>query len=302
MEPPVPSRPSRAGDSSAARVDRAIDHVRGNLAEPLDLERLAHAAGLSACHFHRVFRARTGETPHAFVKRLRLEDALRRLAHGRPRSLTEVALASGFSSSSDFSRSFRQRFGVPPSRFDLEAWRRRRRDDLGRATPAGGLPDGAGDRFEVALRRWPAFTVAYLRVAAPYREGVVHAATTRLVEWAERRGVADGRWLGYQWDDPTVVALDDCRYDVAVDVTGRGVAPEAEVGTFDFPPMLVAEIEVSGPVALELRAIEWLHSDWFPRSGHVPADRPSFEVWAGRPFAHGLEHFEVTVAVPVERA
>jgi AraC family transcriptional regulator len=101
------------------RVNLAIDYIVGRLAEPLRLRDLARVATLSPFHFHRVFQALVGSTPADFVQRLRLEKALAMLSHPRPPSLTAIALACGFSSSSDFSRCFKRRFGVPPSSFDL---------------------------------------------------------------------------------------------------------------------------------------------------------------------------------------
>ena len=133
----------------------------------------------------------------------------------------------------------------------------------------------------------------------PYRPDVVGGAAKRLVEWAEARGLADGQWLGYMWDDPEIVALKDCRYDVGLEV--EDVEPAGEIGRLEFPAMLVAQVEVKGPIDLELRALDWLFTTWLPRSGYVPADQPSFEAWIGRPFAHGVEHFELLVQLPVER-
>ena len=108
------------------RINRAIDHVVNHLQEPLRLRDLSRAAMLSPFHFHRVFQALVGPTPAEFVKRLRLERALGLMARSRAPSLTAIALACGFSSSSDFSRCFKQRFKVPPSAFDLKAWREAR--------------------------------------------------------------------------------------------------------------------------------------------------------------------------------
>ena len=99
------------------RVNRAIDHVVCNLAHPLSLEELAQTAGFSPFHFHRVFKAFLGETLNQFVKRQRLERALFLMSHAPRRSLTDVALDCGFSSSSDFSRSFKQHYGLPPASF-----------------------------------------------------------------------------------------------------------------------------------------------------------------------------------------
>src|SRR5262245_56233157 len=95
------------------RVNLAIDHIVGHLGEPLRLRDLARVAMLSQFHFHRVFQALIGSTPADFVHRLRLEKALGLLSHPRPPSLTTIALACGFSCSSDFSRSFKRRIAVP---------------------------------------------------------------------------------------------------------------------------------------------------------------------------------------------
>jgi AraC family transcriptional regulator len=290
------------GDGQAAyveRVNRAIDHVVRHLDGKLPLEDVAAAAGFSPFHFHRVFKSLMGETLADFVKRLRLERALHRMVHGRG-SLTTIALDCGFSSSSDFSRSFKQHFGVPPSVFDVDTFRATRREEFERITagamgvprlsrlPPGENPDG----FTAVLRDLPPRTVAYIRVLDPYSSPTaVLGAYQRLMAWAEARGVADNPWYGYQWEDPEIVALSDCRYDVAVEA--RGIEPSGEIGRYDFPSMRVAEVRIAGGLDLEQRAIDWLFGTWLPASGHVPDDQPAFEAWIGRPFAHGYEHFEL---------
>lgn len=304
-EPTLPA--DRTADLYVARINRAIDHIVSHLGQPLRLDAVAAAAGLSPFHFHRVFKAFAGETLNEFVKRHRLQRALYLMSHAPRRSLTAVALDCGFSSSSDFSRCFRQHFGVPPRAFDLPSLRATRSEALERALaeslrapavlarPPGDNPDG----FEVTLRDLPARTVAYLRVHDPYRPGVVQAACERLLAWADALGVAGGQWLGYMWEEPEIVALRHCRYDVAV-VLDR-VAPAGEIGRFEFPPMRVAEVGVSGDLALEARAIDWLYKTWLPSSGYVPDDQPAFESWRGRPYAHGAEHVELACQLPVRR-
>ncbi len=290
------------------RVNRAIDLIVRDLAQPLSLEAVSEAAGFSPFHFHRIFKALLGETLNQFVKRQRLERALRLMSHAPDRSLTQVAMDCGFSSSSDFSRSFRQRYGAAPSRFDLETFRNARREEFERvlSSQEGGprfhaLPPGENlDGFEVRLRDLPARTVAYIRVLDPYREGVAHAACERLLAWAIERGLADGQWLGYMWEEPEIVAMKDCRYDVALVV--EDVEPAGEIGRFEFPPMRVAEVVLGGGIELEMRAIDWLYRTWLPRSGYVPDDQPAFESWIGRPFAHGLTHFEIACQLPVRPA
>ena len=295
---PVPHEMNASADY-VARVNRAIDHILHHLADKLRLEDVASVAHFSPFHFHRVFRSLTGETLHQFVRRLRLERALYLLSHEPDVSLTDVALRCGFASSSDFSRGFKQRFGVPPSAFDVRAFRESRRGEMLDAItgpesrhllerlPIGQNPDG----FAAVLRDLPARTVAYIRIPDPYQSDGVARAAERLVAWAEARGVADGAWLGYMWDDPDIVALEDCRYDTGIELPAAFAAswkPEGEVGRIEFPPMRVAEIEIRGPIDLEQRAIDWTYRTWLPQSGYVPDDHPAFEAWIGRPFAHGV--------------
>lgn len=288
------------------RTNRAIDYIVSNLSSPLKLEDVARAAWFSPFHFHRVFRSLIGETLSRFIKRQRLERALYMMSHAPKRSLTEIALECGFSSSSDFSRSFKQRFEVPPSAFDLETFRNSRRAEFEAvmSSQEGGpslprLPPGENpDGFEVKLRSIPARTVAYIRVLDPYQGSAAREASERLVAWADERGLADGQWLGYMWEDPEIVALKDCRYDVAVVVDD--VKPEGEVGRFEFPAMRVAELSLKGNIELVQRALDWIFGTWLPRSGFEPAEQPAFESWHGRPFAHGLEHFEVSCLLPIQ--
>jgi AraC family transcriptional regulator len=304
-----PKTPEEAPTDYVERVNRAIDHVVRNLAGDLSLEEVARAACFSPFHFHRVFKSLIGETLGQFVKRQRLERALYLMSHAPGRSLTEVALDCGFSSSSDFSRSFKQRFGVPPSAFDLPTFRDARRDEFervhvgvdGAARLARLAPGENPDGFEVTLRDLPPRTVAYIRVLDPYRSfSAVTQAYERLMAWAEERGLADRQWLGYQWEDPDLVALEDCRYDLAVEVDD--VQPEGEIGRYEFPAMRVAEVPIAGGIELELRALDWLFGTWLPRSGCEPDDQPAFEAWIGRPFAHGSEHFTIACQLPVRPA
>lgn len=275
------------------RVNRAIDHVTRHLAQPLKLEEVARVAAFSPFHFHRVFRAMTGETLLEFVKRTRLERALYLMSHGR-RSLTDLALEVGFNSSSDFSRSFKARFGVSPRNFNLTQWRATHGQQL---EPAPRISD---ENFAVTVRELPPRRVAYLRVFQPYEAGRVKRAVAKLVAWAQARGLAGGQWLGSQWEETDLVPLDRCRYDLGVEVP-EGVTLGDDVGEQRLPAMTVVELPMQGDVALETRAFDWLYGVWLPRSGYSPAHQPAFEAFDGVPYAHGDAHFSLRIQLAVER-
>lgn len=298
--------PNLAKLDAVGRINRAIDYITQNLDGPLALEQVARAAAFSPYHFHRVFRSLVGETPGDFVKRLRLERAIHLLWHQPSLSLTEVALATGFASSSDFSRSFKTKFGVPPSAFDVKGFRETNREAMlsfldGEVGTSSSIPAPQGenpDNFEVKLRKLEPRTVAYIRVARPFEGGSVASAAEQLVAWGRSHNLLGSQWLGYMREDPKVVPLDKCRYDVAV-VAAEPFQSEL-VSWQAFPALLVAEISIAGPIALEMRALDWLYGSWLLNSAYVPDDQPVFEAWHGLPFAHGNEHFELTLQLPVK--
>jgi len=99
----------RRGDRFGRLQLWILDH----LAEPLPLERLASEAGMSPRHLTRRFKSELGVTPAAYVSRLRLEEARRRL-ESAPGNLKDVARGCGFADAQNLRRSFRRHIGVGP--------------------------------------------------------------------------------------------------------------------------------------------------------------------------------------------
>ena len=94
------------------RVNRALDHIQRHLGDELTLAGLARVAAFSPFHFHRVFKAITGETVFGFIHRLRIERAAVALTTHTGESVLAVALDHGFSSAATFARAFRAHFGM----------------------------------------------------------------------------------------------------------------------------------------------------------------------------------------------
>jgi len=99
------------------RLVRARDLLTESYDVPILLEDAARHAGMTPFHFLRSFSRAFGETPRAYVQRLRLERAKDRLARGA--SVTDVCFEVGYASVGSFSALFARRFGLPPSE-----WRR----------------------------------------------------------------------------------------------------------------------------------------------------------------------------------
>jgi AraC family carnitine catabolism transcriptional activator len=97
-----------------ARLLKIITAMEEQGEDPLDAEALAGVAGISVRQMERLFAEKLHERPMGFYLKLRLEKAERLITYSAM-SMREIAVACGFSSLPLFSRSFRARYGRPPS-------------------------------------------------------------------------------------------------------------------------------------------------------------------------------------------
>ena len=114
----VRHRPLRThrGGLGATRLRRIKELVAANIEDELTLDEMAQSVELSTAHFARMFRKSTGETPHRFVLRQRIERAKEMLSSAHLR-IIDVAVACGFKTQEHFAQVFRQMCGVSPREY-----------------------------------------------------------------------------------------------------------------------------------------------------------------------------------------
>ena len=100
----------------ARHLVRARDLADARYVEPLGVDDMARAAGLSRAHFSREFRRAFGEPPHAYLLTRRLERAaalLRMTDH----SVAEICFSVGLQSVGSFTTSFTRTYGMSPTEY-----------------------------------------------------------------------------------------------------------------------------------------------------------------------------------------
>jgi AraC family transcriptional regulator len=108
-------------DSSAHRLDdirlrRVLDYIAANIRHDITLVDLAGIAGYSPFHFARKFTLAMGISPHRYISRIRLENAMAELAAGKL-PLAQIALNAQFSSQASFTRAFHRAIGMTPKEY-----------------------------------------------------------------------------------------------------------------------------------------------------------------------------------------
>ena len=107
------------GGLGASRLRRIQELVQANIEGELTLHEMSQLVGLSTAHFSQMFRQSTGESPHQFVLRSRIERAKEMLQAAEMRIL-DVAVACGFKTQQHFARVFRRVYGVSPRQYRWE--------------------------------------------------------------------------------------------------------------------------------------------------------------------------------------
>jgi transcriptional regulator GlxA family with amidase domain len=116
----------RPGEQSAAQrvrwglspraKGRVLEYIVTHLNENITNDALAEVAGLSVCHFARMFKQTVGVSPNRYVLQCRIEWA-RELLADTDMPLSEIAIVTGFSDQSHYTRWFREIIGVTPGSY-----------------------------------------------------------------------------------------------------------------------------------------------------------------------------------------
>lgn len=202
----------------AARMHRVVDYFQAHLSEPLDLDRIAAVACFSSFHFHRLFAAWMGETLQTFVQRLRLERAAQTLVFDRTKSVSEIALDSGFASAGTFARAFKGAFRMAASEY------RKNNKCLPDSNPGEAgeweLLSFSKASGPTARNKENSMTRPRLRHIGPYKgdTALFRRLFEKLFAWAGPRGlmVPGMRYLSVMQDNPNLTPAAKQRLEVAL--------------------------------------------------------------------------------------
>jgi AraC family transcriptional regulator len=288
---------SRAGHRS--EIKRALRFIAEHLDEPITVAEVARAAHLSEFHFHRLFHAEVGEPIGRFVTRHRLELAALRMAYERDRSVTDIALSSGYSSTSNFSKAFKGYFGSSPT--DVREGQGVS-ESIGKLTAQYGKAFRPGDLYVVPpmlgdeerraraaaclVRMETSLGMDFACLSGPGGYGLeaLEPLWQDLIARCTELGICSGSgaidaW-GIPFDSPSVTAPEFCRYHACVPC-----APEQPLT----PPLFHARMPEGRFAVFTYRgAVEGLEesyrtifSCWFPLSALAPDDFTPYQRYIG---------------------
>lgn len=263
----------KAHPSHLPKLDRVIACLQQAVASggPLpDLDALAEIACYSPFHFHRVYRAMTGETVGRTVQRLRLVKALQRLA-GTEASVTEIALLAGYDTPQALARVLREAVGASASELRLDPQR------LAGCIEQLSRPARLAEQvapLSVEVTTLEPFEVVALRAQGAFDD--LDGVFGELFGWAAEHDLIGqlqqliGMPLGDHRELPAEELLFDCAlaFDAGLPTLPASLQHKMLGGG------RMARLRQVGSYSLLEDATDQLLRDWLPGSGHALRDAP----------------------------
>lgn len=279
---------------SEALLDVLV-HIQANLDGNLSLDALSQRAGLSAWHFHRAFKAETGETPASYVTRLRLERGAFRLQI-QDASVLQIALDCGFNSHETFTRAFQRAFGKSPTAYRASRHHQRAREHHASSQPVTTPHPFALSATKVVRLREA--HLAFVRHVGPY-EDVPDTLFSELEKWAQRQQLAGQRiWMGIGHDAPSTTPAHRLRFDAALIVP----APFKPAGRIGCQTLPVGDFALTTHVG-SYATLPAAYAAIFPRAvslpGHAFVGLPAIEIYRSGKVDARLRFNETDICLPV---
>ncbi|MEM8577997.1 MAG: AraC family transcriptional regulator [Pseudomonadota bacterium] len=271
------------------RILRVIDYIHDNPAGDLSLDTLAEVAAMSRFHWHRLYRAMTGETCAQAVRRLRMHRAAALLVQSEL-PVAEVGKRVGYPDLASFTRTFSALYSAPPATF-----RKAGRVPLSPTNFLRGDPTmHIVDIRDARPRRLAALphTGPYPEIARAFQSVYAVIGSHGLFPHI-REGVA------IYHDDVTAVPEAERRSHAGVTMAHGVEVPEG-LEAYNLPGGRLAVLTYKGPYTGLPAVYDFLYGTWLPASNEEPSAHPSYEVYLNDPTDTAPDNLVTEVCVPLQ--
>ena len=253
------------------RINIVWQYIQHNLDKNLSLEEMADVACISPYHFHRIFRAYTGESVNQYSKRLRLERAAAHL-QCRSKDITAIGLACGYETSAAFSKAFKQHFSVTPSEY-----RKLSHSNLSQYRVQPTFDKELSMEYKIVTR--PQTRVLYTRRTGDYMESAP-VAWQALDDYANQHNLFNEQteMIGLCHDSPEITEKEKIRYDACIPVSEQTQAD----GEFGIQQLRGGEYAVflhQGPYEKLIDTYDRISHEWIANQDRELDDAPVFEIY-----------------------
>ncbi len=278
-------------------INKAINYIYANLDKNLSVEEIAAQGYFSKYHFNRVFKGSVGENIYSFIKRMKLERAAFMLKTAPHKSITDIAVEAGYSSS-NFASAFRQYFGVSASAFRREQQMPLKDSFSIVIQHIQNLKKNEHIFKEldkkIKLKRIAELNLSYKRVICNYTRDLETAWCSFCTELEEKQLLKENTcFIGISYDDPLLTVDEDrCIYDMCV-----ALEETAGYDEHNIKEGLYACYAFQDEAAKLILTFNEIFSLWLPFCRYELEDKPTLEIYRSGIDEDGKISLEICIPI-----
>lgn len=271
-------------------VSKAIEYIVENLNEEITIEDVANYCHLSKYYFCRIFKAETGEGVYAFIKRLKMEQSAIEMKLGKNKSITDIGMTYGYSSS-NYSTAFKKHHHLSPAEF--------RKTVNAICAPHPYISDHLAkfQSFEeysqkIEIRELADFWVIYERYLGNYLD--LGEQWLTFVAKYQAYVNCDALLIERFYDDPSITKVSQCLYDLCMTVDANlrlENTTSIEGGKF-------AIYRFDGLIKDIYESLQGIFNIWLPNSGYKMDERYGLDIY--RKIDRENSHVIMDLCIPIK--
>lgn len=279
-----------------ARVEKAIAYMEANLDGQLTIKDVAEQAFLSEFHFHRIFKAVTGETVKSFLMRIKIERAASLLIHSKT-DIGDIAMKHGYENHESFTRAFKKYFNVSPQTY-------REQSILLKANKLTEYQSESTDLLELnisepIIKHLSDLHLVYVRHIGSYDK--VAASFQKLMLWSLTHLVLKLKptTLGILHDHPDVTEESNIRFDACV-LVNKEVKTQGDIAYKKITGGKYAVFRYKGKYENFYKVYDYVYHICLDQNGWELGDQPAIEWYVKSPPFYKPEQFITDFYVPIK--
>ena len=259
----------------SAVINEAINYIFEHIDEDITVDDVARHCSYSKYHLMRMFKANTDEALYQFIKRVRLERSAWRLKVEKEKSITEIGVEYGYSSS-NFATAFKKHLNLSPADF-----RKTSEHLVEKSSFSHGIffDEMENAENQITIEHLEGFIAIYER-----KKGNYHNLPEEWCIFIEKyQHLADETTIYIECtiDDPSITDEDNCMYELCQTVSPDSpvLKEETDILTRDFAGGKYAVYHFKGFPQFMFMVYQEIFCRWLSKTGNHLDERPILDIY-----------------------
>lgn len=258
-----------------AVINQAMNFILEHLDQEITVDDVARHCGYSRYHLMRMFKEHTDEAIYQFMKRLRLERSAWRLKVEKEKSITEIGVNYGYSSS-NFATAFKKHLNMSPIDY-----RKKSEQIVQQSSFSHGISLDELERTEdlITMEWLNDFLVVYERKKGNYHD--MSQEWCAFIKKYEKLASSDTLYVDCTIDDPSITDENSCMYELCQTISPDHPALKEDTGIFthSFEGGKYAVYHFKGFPQFLFMVYQEIFCRWLSRTGNQIDERPIFDIY-----------------------